>query len=132
MLSWSMWTNILPGNYLCNVTLWLVGNLSCIGISYKQSCPNTSGTILHKKITYAILALSTQTCTLSQENNRRNVVLVCSGQHSAKQLYMQCRQRWLTDHSLLNVVQIRLKQHCIRKLLVQYWPVSHSHLFAGK
>ena len=67
-----------------------------------------------------------------QENNLRNVVLVCLGHHCTKQLRTQCRQCWPTVHSLVNVVQIRLRQHCTRKLLVQYWHSWHSHLFAGK
>ena len=53
-----MWANIAQGNYLCNVGPWLTDNLSFIGISYTQCCPNTSEITLHKKITCAILVLS--------------------------------------------------------------------------
>ena len=60
MLSWSIWANIAQGNYQCNIVPWLTDNFSFIGISYKQCCPNTSETILHKKITSAMLDHSAQ------------------------------------------------------------------------
>ena len=34
--------------------------------------------------------------------------------------------------SLYNIVKIRLRQHCTRKLLVQCWPRAHRHRFAEK
>ena len=64
-----------------------------------------------------------------QENKLRNVVLVCLSQHCIKQLRTQCTKCWPTVHSLVSVVQIWLKQHWTKKLLVQYWPSSDSHLF---
>ena len=78
-----------------------------------------------------------RTDTYLQKNNLRNVVLPCLGQHCTKQLPAQCRQcwrgqTWPTVHSLVNVVQIRLRQNWTIQLLVQCWHRKHSHLFAGK
>ena len=73
-----MWANISQRNFLCNVGPWLTDNLSkqnnlcnvvpiklgqhCLGISYTQCCPDTSETILQKKITCVILSLRAQAC----------------------------------------------------------------------
>ena len=53
------------------------------------------------------------------ENNLYNVVLIMLGQH--------CRGMFL-----VNVVQIRHRQHCTKRLLVQCWPRVYRHVFAGK
>ena len=60
-----------------------------------------------------------------QENDVLNEKVVLS----KKQLPAQW---WPAFHSLVNVVQIHLRQHCTRKLLEQCWPRPHTHLFAGK
>ena len=67
-----------------------------------------------------------------QENNLRYVVLNYLGQHCIKQLPAQYRQFSPTGHSLVNIFQIRLRQNCTRKLLVQCWPGAHRYTFAGK
>ena len=36
------------------------------------------------------------------------------------------------ENNLYNAVSTLLRQHCRRKLLVQYWPKEHRHVFAGK
>ena len=36
------------------------------------------------------------------------------------------------EYHILNVVQICLRQHCARKLLVQCWRRPHNHLFTRK
>ena len=77
MVSGSFWVTITQGNHLCNVGPWQTDNFCvkinlcnilstmleqrCIGILSSQCCPNTSETKLHKKITCAMLAQSTQT-----------------------------------------------------------------------
>ena len=77
MVSGSFWVTITQGNHLCNVGPWQTDNFyvkinlcnilstmleqRCIGILSSQRCPNTSETKLHKKITCAMLAQSTQT-----------------------------------------------------------------------
>ena len=66
-----------------------------------------------------------RTVMFLQENDVFNEKVVLS----KKQLPAQC---WPTFHSLVNVVQIHLRQHCTRKLLAQCWPRPHTHLFAGK
>ena len=65
------------------------------------------------------------------QENLRNVVLNYLGQHCIKQLPAQCRQFSPTGHSLVNIFQIRLRQNCTRKLLVQCWPRAHRYTFAG-
>ena len=77
MASGSFWVIIAQGNHLCNVCPWQTDNFyekinlcnivstmlgqTCRGILSSQCCPNTSETKLHKKITCAMLAQSTQT-----------------------------------------------------------------------
>ena len=66
------------------------------------------------------------------ENNLRNVHLICLGQQCTKWLPAQCRQCSPTVHCLVNVFQIRMRQNCTRKLLVQYSPRVHRYTFTGK
>ena len=63
------------------------------------------------------------------ENNLRNVHLICLGQQCTKWLPAQYRQCSPTVHSLVNVFQIRMRQNCKRKLLVQYSPRVHRYTF---
>ena len=65
-----------------------------------------------------------RTDMFSQENNLRNVVLVCLGQHCIKQLRTQCTKCWPTVHSLVSVVQIWLKQHWKKNYLCNIGPVQ--------
>ena len=53
ILSWSAWGNIAQNSYLCNVDTVDHGPQS------SQCCPNTAETMLHKKITVAVLAQTT-------------------------------------------------------------------------
>ena len=50
----------------------------CMGILYTQCFTSMSETTLYKKITYAMLAQSTQTLFL-EENSLPNVTLICLG-----------------------------------------------------
>ena len=118
MLSWSMWANITQGNYQCNVASIKLGQN--LGISHNQCCPNTSEITSHKKITYATLALSSQTYFCG----KRTYILLS---WSAKQLPAQCSvgpqstvKSMLSKYSWGNIAQD------------SYWPKPHSHLFAGK
>ena len=52
------WTMLCNLNNVVSIKL----EKHCIGILYTLCCPNMSEATLHKKITSAILALSTQTC----------------------------------------------------------------------
>ena len=138
--------SISQGFYQCNVGSWLTDNFyeecslynivstklgqHCIVILSSQCCPNMSETKLHKKITCVILTLYWPIFFFLQEN-LRNVVLNYLGQHCIKQLPAQCRQFSPTGHSLVNIFQIRLRQNCTRKLLVQCWPRAHRYTFAG-
>ena len=76
MVSGLFWVNIAQGNHLCNIEPWqtdnfyVINNLynvvstmlgpHCIRILSSQCCPNTSETILLKKITCAMLTQSVQ------------------------------------------------------------------------
>ena len=135
-----MWTNIAQGIYQCNVGPWLTNNFSkqnklcnvvstklgqhCIGISYTQCCPNTSETTLHTKITCAILVLSAQQCVCRKITY---IILSWSAWGNIAQNSYLCNVDTLltTVHSLVNVVQIRLRQCCTRKLLLQCCPRPH-------
>ena len=45
-----------------------------------------------------------------------------------------CTMQKMFTHSrnLVNAFQIRLRQHCTRKLLVQSWSRAHKYTFSGK
>ena len=48
---------------------------------------------------------------------------------------MLCRPCWNSiayEYCLVNVIQIRLIQHCTRKLLAQCWLKAHRYTFIGK
>ena len=113
---WRLLDNIAQSFFLRNVGPWLTDNFyeennlynvvstilgqHCIGILSSQCCPDTSKTTLHKEITYAILALSTDAAAdmFPQENNLCNVVLICLSQHYTRKLLVQC---WSTVHRQL-------------------------------
>ena len=147
MLSWSVWANIAQRNYLRSVGPWLTDNFyeennlhnvvstilgqHCIGISYAPCCPNTSETTLHRKTTFVILALSAQTCYCRKI---AYAMLSWSAWTNIAQTNYLCNaeQCLPTVHSLVNVFQIRLRQLCTRKLLMQSWHRAHSYIFTEK
>ena len=95
------------------------------------SCPMLSGSVWaniaqgnHLCIVAPWLTNNKRVVMFLQENNLRNVVLVCLSQHCTKQLPAQY---WPTFHSLVNVVQI-----CYATVLVQFWSRAHRYAFAGK
>ena len=72
-----------------------------------------SGPTLHNEITYVILAYI-------WGYNLCSVVLTMLGQHC------------IVIYCLVNVVQIHLREHCTRKLLLQCWTRALRHVFRGK
>ena len=148
MLSWSVWANTAQRNYLHSVGPWLTDNFyeennlynfvstmlgqHCIGISYAPCCPHTSEQENIAQENYLCNIGTERRDMLLQENKLRNVVLVCLGQHCTNKLPAQCRQCLPTVHSLVNVFQIRLRQLCTRKLLMQSWPRAHRYTFTEK
>ena len=118
-----------------------------------QCCYGMTGPILHKTIVCAMLAHSPQT-TLHRKIIF-NVVWICLV-NIAQGNYLCNIGPWLTDNvceenDLYNVVSIKLGQHCIRilsiqyclnmsetklenirKLLLQCWLTVHKQLCTGK
>ena len=138
ILSSSMWANIAQGNYLCNVGLLTDNSLQqnnlyhavsiklgqhCIGVFYIPWCPKTSGTTLHKKITYLCNIGIECTDIFLQENNLRNVVLVCLGQHGTRTI--TCTMQAMFGHSpqfnqcFLNTALTTLKKKITDAMLAQ-------------
>ena len=105
-----------------------------IGILSSQCCPNTSETILHKKITCAMLDQSTQTCFRRKITYTIFSRSACANIVQENYLCIVYPHPRVTLHrkTICNVVLIYEGQHCARKLPAECCPMVNRQLFLEK
>ena len=109
--------NVYVENNVYNAVSTMLGQ-HCIRILSSQCCSKTPEATLLKKITYAMLTQSAQTCFF-QKNNLCNVVLIYLSQHCTRNyLYNVGLQPITTLHRkiICNVDLSYVREHCAKKL----------------
>ena len=129
-----VWCNIAQGNHMCQMLahdqqttfMWKITIQCCINHAgtalhkniVQSMLLNTSEATLLKKITYAVLTQSAQTCFF-QKNNLCNVVLIYLSQHCTRNyLYNVGLQPITTLHRkiICNVDLSYVRERCAKKL----------------